>query len=549
LVGWKEKKALSKVPEQQGAIRQKVDNFFTDYLRNTTSDQEILDFYGEGNIIGRKGINTNTVVDDAFNANKLPGNRPTVKRVIPQSNELFGLPGEQESIVNINKAVDPRTGNPWQMKFETLPFPTEGTATSSATRFLKDFRVPTGTAIDYGFETAPNVKDVNAIDSKELLNDPRNYQNARAAYLAEDAGTPLSESGALRDYAKEQLEGIEKRSSAVTRPGGQIVTPTHWSSRGFKLPENLKQETLNTFKEQILQAEKPFGSVSQLTPVREDFRTLRPGGDVDWRANLYEKAGLAGPMTEVHVAGAYGGSSGNVQMFTKGKERLLPIQPYTEFYGGSTASKPSVLGTAPAPDFTPFQKTVGTRNYLIGKNILEGRGNLGAGFRSAVSVGAADLVPSREAVQDFYEGKPLQGFGRMAGDFAGGIPTALATGAAVAAAPALAPFVPGIAAGLTTIRIANAADEASRRQTGEGLISKFRQTLGTAPRTGYANPDFKTTTQTTTTPQVTALSPQQRKTMKQRQNRNELEKRVDLFKERFNPSRGEFGFSELILGR
>ena len=54
------------------SFRQKVDNFLTDYLRNTTSDQEILDFYGEGNIIGRKGINTNTVVDDAFNANKLP---------------------------------------------------------------------------------------------------------------------------------------------------------------------------------------------------------------------------------------------------------------------------------------------------------------------------------------------------------------------------------------------------------------------------------------------------------------------------------------------
>ena len=547
MVGWQEKKVLSKVPEQQGGIRQKVDDFFTNYLRNTTSDQEILDFYGEGNIIGRKGVNPKTVVNEAFYANKLPGDRPHVKRVIPESNELFGLPGRQESIVNINKALDPKTANSWQMKFETLPFPAEGTSTSAATRFLKDFRVPTGAAVDYGFETAPNVKDVNAVDTEELLNDPRNYQNARAAYLAEDAGTPLSESGPLRAYAKEELERIEGRSSAVTRPSGKLVTPAHWSSRGFELPENLKQETLNTFKEQILQAEKPFGSVSQLTPVKEGSRTLRPGGDVDWRANLYEKVGLAGPMTDVHVAGAYGGSSGDVQMFTRGNERLLPIQPYTEF-NKSDPSKASALGTTPAPDFTPFQKTVGTRNYLIGKNILEGRGNLGAGFRSAVNVGAADLIPSREAVQDFYAGKPLQGFGRMAGDFASGIPTALATGAAVTAAPALAPFVPGIAAGLTTIRAANAADEASRRQTGEGLISKFRQTVGTAPRTGYANPDFRTTTQAAT-PQITALNPQQRKTMEQRQNRNEVQKRVDLFKERFNPSRGEFGFSELMFGR
>ena len=469
------------MPEQQGAIRQKVDNFFTDYLRNTTSDQEILDFYGEGNIIGRKGINTNTVVDDAFNANKLPGNRPTVKRVIPQSNELFGLPGEQESIVNINKAVDPRTGNPWQMKFETLPFPTEGTATSSATRFLKDFRVPTGTAIDYGFETAPNVKDVNAIDSKELLNDPRNYQNARAAYLAEDAGTPLSESGALRDYAKEQLEGIEKRSSAVTRPGGQIVTPTHWSSRGFELPENLKQETLNTFKEQILQAEKPFGSVSQLTPVREDFRTLRPGGDVDWRANLYEKAGLAGPMTEVHVAGAYGGSSGNVQMFTKGKERLLPIQPYTEFYGGSTASKPSVLGTAPAPDFTPFQKTVGTRNYLIGKNILEGRGNLGVGFRAVSDVtGAIPLFDPgfRQAVE---QGNIKEAVKRVGTEYITGAVAAPIAGLGLSAINQVSPRAAALVTGaLNTGRIASPLAVVSQLGGSSRINKKFDEAAANA---------------------------------------------------------------------
>ena len=28
------------------SFRQKVDNFLTDYLRNTTTDQEILNFYG-----------------------------------------------------------------------------------------------------------------------------------------------------------------------------------------------------------------------------------------------------------------------------------------------------------------------------------------------------------------------------------------------------------------------------------------------------------------------------------------------------------------------
>ena len=370
------------------SLRQKVDNFLTNYLRNTTTDQEILNYYGEGNIVGRKGIDPNTVVDKAFYAYKLPGNRPRVERVIPESDALFGLPGGKESIVDINNALDPRTANPWQMKFETLPFPTEGTPTSAATQFLKDFRVPTGAAVDYGFETAPNVKDVNAVDIKELLNDPRNYQNARAAYLAEDAGTPLSESGPLRNQAAEEFETIKNRTSAVTRPSAKLATPTYWSSRGFELPDNLKQATLNTFKEQILQSEKPFGSVSQLTPVKENAQTLRPGGDVDWRANLYEKAGLAGPMTNVHVAGAYGGSSGDIQMFTAGNERLLPIQSYTEFYK-SNPSKPSALETVPAPDFTPFQKAVGTRNYLIGQNILAGRGSLGAPVRVVQATPAA----------------------------------------------------------------------------------------------------------------------------------------------------------------
>jgi hypothetical protein len=37
-------------------LRQKADEFLTNYLRDTTTDQEILDFYGEGNIIGRKGV-------------------------------------------------------------------------------------------------------------------------------------------------------------------------------------------------------------------------------------------------------------------------------------------------------------------------------------------------------------------------------------------------------------------------------------------------------------------------------------------------------------
>jgi hypothetical protein len=187
------------------------------------------------------------------------------------------------------------------------------------------------------------------------------------------------------------------------------------------------------------------------------------------------------------------------------------------------------------------------------------RYKLRGGLNNSLSVNTADLIPSRETIQDFYAGKPVQGLKRMAGDFASGIPTALATGAAVTAAPALAPFTPGVVAGLALVRGANAFDEVSRQQTGEGLMSKFRQTIGTVPRTGYANPDFKTSVRTTT-PELKALTPQQKQIMTQQQIQNgfpttmttginELKNRFQLAKERFNPRRGEFGVSEMLFNR
>ena len=94
------------------------------------------------------------------------------------------------------------------------------------------------------------------------------------------------------------------------------------------------------------------------------------------------------------VRGPYGPMSNNIQMFTSGKDRLLPIQPYTEFLNNnnSRASKPSALGTKPAPDFTPFQKKIGTRNYLIGRNLLQGRGRLGGFVRGGLAGAPLEAV-------------------------------------------------------------------------------------------------------------------------------------------------------------
>jgi hypothetical protein len=51
------------------------------------------------------------------------------------------------------------------------------------------------------------------------------------------------------------------------------------------------------------------------------------------------------------------------------------------------------------------------------------------------------------------------------------------------------------------------------------------------------------------TAQVKPLSSAQRAELTRQQNRNELQRRIDLAKERFNPGKLEFGLSELLRGR
>jgi len=123
---------------------------------------------------------------------------------------------------------------------------------------------------------------------------------------------------------------------------------------------------------------------------------------------------------------------------------------------------------------------------------------------------------------------------------------ASAAAAAVLATPAAAPLAPGIGAGMVGVAGTQALNEVVRQQTGEGIVPKLRQTIGTAPRTGVASPQRRGPA---VTPQIRPLNQVQRTEMQRRQNRNELQKRMDLVRERFNPAKGEFGVSELLFGR
>jgi hypothetical protein len=178
----------------------------------------------------------------------------------------------------------------------------------------------------------------------------------------------------------------------------------------------------------------------------------------------------------------------------------------------------------------------------------QGLTELGRGIKrtpAALLPGAADLIPSPEAIQTGYREGVLPMARQMGTEFVGSLPVAAATAGALAT-PIAAPFAPGIGAGMVGVAGTRALNEVVRQQTGEGIVPKLRQAFGTAPRSGVASPSR---VGPAITPQIRPLNQAQRNEAQRRQNRNEVQKRMDLARERFNPLRGEFGLSELLFGR
>jgi len=160
--------------------------------------------------------------------------------------------------------------------------------------------------------------------------------------------------------------------------------------------------------------------------------------------------------------------------------------------------------------------------------------------------GAADLIPSPEAIQTGYKQGPAAMGKQMGREFIESLPTGAAFAAALST-PVLAPAAPGVGLGFIGSAAVRAANEVVRQETGEGIVPKVRQLIGTAPRSGIAS---KTPLPNQPlTAEIKPLSDQSRTEMIRRQNRNELQRRTDLVKERFNPRKGEFGLSEFIFGR
>ena len=189
-------------------------------------------------------------------------------------------------------------------------------------------------------------------------------------------------------------------------------------------------------------------------------------------------------------------------------------------------------------------------------------------FVNNLSSAAAEMIPSREVVKTLYETGPRQAAINMAGELVHGhligslvgtgsvlLPKVPVIGAPLAAAAL--PFVPGIAAGTGTVAATEALDELSKQQTGEGLLPKFRQTIGTKPRSGYATKGaaknveekrLEELERINNPPTIKPTKWNSRRPLSQSANPG-LAHRARLAGDRFNPSRLEFGLTELLFGR
>lgn len=177
---------------------------------------------------------------------------------------------------------------------------------------------------------------------------------------------------------------------------------------------------------------------------------------------------------------------------------------------------------------------------------------------SSLLPGAADLIPSKEAIRRGYEEGPQAMGEQMAKDFAAGLPVA-ATLAPILSAPAVAPFAPGIGLGLLTTAVGESLNEATKQQTGKDLVQRIRETAGAAGGDttviGKPRQPLRRQTQQSNyvTPQITQMSPQAVREMKERvqrqANENELQRRLRLAEEARQQDPWDFGVTELLFGR
>ena len=433
-----------------------------------------------------------------------------------------------------------QTGSPFNKKLEALG------GSVSVSNYLRDKNNP---VFDIAFQGPAGYDDPGTI-KKELkqISDELRFLSEQS-YSA-DVGERIKTLRGREDRRKQLMASFENNpytsetvkyqlGRAIEQiPAGSTITANPIGGEGGS-----RDVLYRRMSKGALATQPVFKPNLEQVPTEEEFRAAAGGGGADI-ASVNRYAGTirttkTGPTTFE-----------NYNAFTQPKPVTWnPAElkdPAIRAAFGIDASKDvSSLRADPMSAFLnkgriDFSRPVITTNSPVYK--------VRQGLKGSVGVSAADLIPSPEAIRSFYSGDVAGGARRMAGDFAAGIPTSLAVGGAVAAAPVLAPVATGVGLGLTGVAAARAANEVVKQQTGEGALSKVRQFLGTEPRTGVSASSYEQQ-KPAVTPQLKPLTTRQKIEALRQQDRSELERRVDLARERFNPAKGEFGFSELMFGR
>lgn len=286
------------------------------------------------------------------------------------------------------------------------------------------------------------------------------------------------------------------------------------------VPDELKQDIMNFVKANA-RAGIPAGAIVRNAPLSNEGS--RTGGEKGNKRSLwYQQLGFG--------ASTPSGQFGYIDPDTGA---TVPIQPYRSdpYRQGSETYKRSYYSTDPVTAAASVVPDVLRNVKRVPSSLLPG---------------AADLIPSPEAIRTGYAQGPAAMGKQMAQEFVQSLPTAAGT-AMLMSAPAAAPFAPGVGAGLVGVAGARALNEVVRQQTGEGIVPKVRQFLGTAPRTGIASPTRKG--ERPLTAQIKPLTAAQRRQMNKNQTMNELQRRLANALGVFAPGKGEFGITEVLFDR
>lgn len=186
----------------------------------------------------------------------------------------------------------------------------------------------------------------------------------------------------------------------------------------------------------------------------------------------------------------------------------------------------------------------------------EAKARMRTGLKGGLTFGAADLVPSAEVVNTIARDGLKEGGKQFVQEAAMGVPVAMGVGGLTALAPAAAPFVAPAALAMAGTEGIRTVDAITRAITGEGLGSKLRQTIGTEQRTGYSSPGnslkeqiAREAARVDNPPQITAATNVRGFNKNLSAFNKEFNYRTRLAGERFNPSKLEFGLSEIFQGR